>query len=175
MFRVTRGDRHCLIGNVRRPLTRPRFPAVSRELAKAHSPFFCAFSCCQVQHYIVQTSQSEHCGAPGLSGCQSPQLETTSQPSLAAVSVAHGASVEEKKKSPPSPSHTSTALLELRCKAHTVCTHPVKDQAINKEHAIYEHFLSAALWKHITWRRDPPDPVLSQHPEHETTLADLQG
>lgn len=82
-----------------------------------------------------------------------------------------------KKKRPPIPHHhlPSAALLELRCRAHTVCTHPVKEQAINKERAIYEHFLSAALWKHITWRRDPTDPVLSQHPEHETTLADLQG
>lgn len=33
----------------------------------------------------------------------------------------------------------------------------------------------AALWKHITWRRDLLDLVLSQHPEQETTLADLQG
>lgn len=55
------------------------------------------------------------------------------------------------------------------------CTHPVKDPAVNKDHAIYEHFLSAALWKHITWRRDPLNLVLSQQPEQETTLADLQG
>lgn len=73
------------------------------------------------------------------------------------------------------PSHPTAALPELKCAAHTVCAYLVKEHSINKGRAIYEHFLLAALWKHITWRSDPPDLVLSQHPEHETTLADLQG
>lgn len=48
--------------------------------------------------------------------------------------------------------------LQKRRRAHRTkraCTHPVKEPAINKDHTIYVHFLSTAVWKHITWRRDP--------------------
>lgn len=54
-------------------------------------------------------------------------------------------------------SHTDTPLGKScrACRRRRVRGHPVKELAINKEHTIYVHFLSLALWKHITWRRDP--------------------
>lgn len=64
---------------------------------------------------------------------------------------------------------------EAAWRRRRACADPAEEAAINKDHTIYVHFLSTALWKHITWRRDLLDLVLSQHPEHETTLADLQG
>ena len=49
-------------------------------------------------------------------------------------------------------------MLQKRCRAYRrsrVCSHPVKELAINKDRTIYVHFLCMALWKHITWRCDP--------------------
>ena len=69
-------------------------------------------------------------------------------------------------------------FLQKRCRAcrrRRVGSRPGKELAINKGRTIYVQFLSSAVWKHITWRHDPFDLVLSQHPEHETTRSDLQG
>lgn len=64
---------------------------------------------------------------------------------------------------------------EAAWRRRRACADRAEEAAINKDHTIYVHFLSTALWKHITWRRDLLDLVLSQHPEHETTFTDLQG
>lgn len=127
------------------------------------------FARCQVHPYIVQTSKSEHSGGSWLSGSRS--LQSNSCAEKLKLQVSHTCCLlccawgkcgkkKEEREHPPTPptpqhSHPCAALPEQRCTAHTVCTHPVKEPAINKERAIYEHFLSAALWKHITWRRDP--------------------
>lgn len=45
VFRVARGRPVTVcLGNVRRPQTRPRFPAASGQPAKAHNPFLCLCS-----------------------------------------------------------------------------------------------------------------------------------
>lgn len=134
-----------------------------------HTLLFCVFACCQVRPYIVQTSRSEHSGAPGsvALGHFSPTRVLRSSKlrvsrTCCLLCCAWGQMWKKKERGHPRP-HPSLPPLccaagAQRCTAHTVCTHPVKGPAINKERAIYEHFLSAALWKHITWRRDPLTP-----------------
>lgn len=131
------------------------------------------FACCQVHPYIVQTSQSEHSGAPGSVALghfsptrvlRSSKLQDSHTCCLFCCAWGKCGKKRERTPTHPHPSLPCAALPEQRCTAHTVCTHPVKGPAINKERAIYEHFLSAALWKHITWRRDPLTPSCHSTP-----------
>lgn len=62
-----------------------------------------------------------------------------------------------KRSEAETPSQTLSFWKSCRArkKEESLRSSSKKELAINKDRAIYVHFLPAASWKHITWRRDP--------------------